>query len=132
MLIKTLTSDEKLVFVQNLHECANTKVKTQIKEEYCLATGYPAQSYQNKICGNRKFAVLELDILIAAFRRAYGEEPFVTRFRENFDALPYPPFCAPDNSFPTDDGYDPCLPIAGNNKFVPSEAELLGLSVTRY
>lgn len=132
MLVKQLSSDEKLVFGRNLHECATLAVKSQVMEEYHLATGYSAQSYKDKMCGHRKFAVLELDIIIAAFRRAYGEEPFVTRFRENFDALPYPPYAVPEHSYPTDCGYDPRLPVAGKDQFVPSEAELMGLSVKHY
>ncbi len=92
MLYKTLNLEEKLLFGKDLHESATLNVKAQVTEAYALATGYSAQTYKDKMCGHRNFTMMELDIVIGAFRRAYGEELFTIRFRENFDAYPVPAF----------------------------------------
>lgn len=91
MLFKTLNLEEKLLFGKDLQQSANLNVKAQVMEAYALATGYSTQTYKDKM-SKGKFTMMELDIVIGAFRRAYGEELFLIRFRENFDAFPVPAY----------------------------------------
>ncbi len=123
MLVKMLNHEEKLLFGRNLQECASRVKTMEVKAECLPIMGISDEVFRAKMSNinGREFSVMECDVLIAAFLKAYGEEAFVTRFIENFQAIPFLPHTIRDAERPLadveldHDYQDPRIIGAGNS-----------------